>query len=190
MTFNFSDCSSVLIKEEKYGDFMKLTNDHLIRSFEYLFLSAQFGTHVKQRPGFEKILHGLADDSWNKGIEMIKELAKRGVAHKFEKYNDETARAVVHGDTTELESLALAADIEKNLLQRANQDHLEHSHAASKDKNYDAALAHYLEEEIIEAKTGTIRNLVGHVNNLKNIFSEGNDIYAMSLYLFDQILAK
>lgn len=181
-------------EQRSYDDFVKLANDNLIRSWEYLFLSAQFGTHLKQRPGFEKILHGLADEGWNKGFEMIKEGAKRGFAHTFKSYNTESEDIKSQGDIAELPALAKAVDVEKTLLERANRIHLNHQHSShTETKNYgkyDAALAHYLEEEIIEHKTESIRNLVGHVNDLKKIWSEGSDIYSMSLFLFDQYLAK
>lgn len=195
MLLLFAGCSSKLDKTHSYEDFIKLANDNLIRSWEYLFLSAQFGTHVKQRLGFEKILHGLADEGWNKGFEMIKEASKRGFTHKFGPSNEESNLIKTVGDVAELPALAKAVDIEKNLLNRANNVHLNHQHAAHKNDaskygTYDASLAHYLEEEIIEKKTENIRHLVGHVNDLKNIFSKGEEIYSMSLYLFDQYLQK
>jgi len=186
------DCSSLILESDThYNDFKKFTNDHLIRSFEYLFLSAQFGTHMKDRPGFEKVLHGLADGAWNKGLEMIKESSKRGVAHSFTRANIADVKA--HGDMNEVQALAKAVEIEKKLLISANDIHRHHSHASSNDANskpYDAALAHYLQEEIIEEKTETVRTLVGHVNDLKNIFKREPRSFPLSLYLFDQFLQK
>jgi len=186
------DCSSLILDSPShYSDFVKFTNDHIIRSYEYFFLSAQFGTHLKDRPGFEKVLTGLSNGAWNKGLEMIKESAKRGVAHSFGIANDD--RVSAHGDYNEVEALAKAVEIEKKLLTRANDIHRHHSHATlneDKVKGYDAGIAHYLEEEIIEDKTGTVRTLVGHVNDLKNIFKKDASIFPMSLYLFDQYLQK
>lgn len=144
---------------------------------------------MKDRPGFEKILHGLADNAWNKGIEMIKESAKRGVPHSFKEANDKQVKA--HGDVDEVQAFAKAVEIEKKLLIRANNIHRSHSHAspdAEHAKKYDAGLAHYLSEEIIEGKVEAVRNLVGHVNDLKNIFKTDSSIFAMSLYLFDKSL--
>lgn len=156
-----------------------------------MFLSAQFGTHLKDRPGFEKILHGLADSAWGKGIEMIKESAKRGVSHTFTTVNDDNIKA--HGDFNEVEAFAKAVEIEKKLLIKANDIHRHHSHATlneDKARSYDAGIAHYLQEEIIEGKTETVRSLVGYVNDLKNIFKKDSSIFPMSLYLFDQYLQK
>jgi hypothetical protein len=187
------DCSSLIMdSESRYSDFVEFANEHLVRSYEYLFLSAEFGTYSKDRPGFEKILHGLSDAAWNKGIEMIKETAKRGASHSFKEVSGGKA-VKAHGDLSEMQALAKAAEIEKNLLIRANDIHRHHSHATlseEKAKGYDAGLAHYLEEEIIEGKTETVRNLVGHVNDLKNLFKKDTKIFSLSLFLFDQQLQK
>lgn len=185
-----SDCSSLILDSaSRYDDFVKYANDQLIRSYEYLFLSAQFGTYLKDRPGFEKILHGLADGAWGKGIEMIKEAAKRGVPHTFDTFNDNSVK--VHGEVSEVEALAKAVEIEKNLLKRANDIHRHHSHATlvdGKAVSYDAGIAHYIEEEIIEDKTQTVRNLVGHVNDLTKLLKKDTAIFPMSLFLFDKQL--
>lgn len=154
-------------------------------------MSAQFGTHSKDRPGFEKVLHGLADGAWSKGIEMIKEAAKRGVSHNFKEITSKSILAP--GDINELNALARAVVIEKGLLEEATDIHRHHSHAstnAGKAVDYDASLAHFLEEEVIEGKTEIVRNLVGHVNDLKNIFKKDSALFPMSLFLFDQYLQK
>lgn len=187
----FPDCSSLILDKSHYVEFDKYANDYLIRSYEYLFLSAQFGTHLKDRPGFEKVLHGLADGAWNKGFEIIKESSKRGAQHSFASSTIGTVKA--HGNVNEVEALAKAVEIEKKLLIKANDIHRHHSHATlneEKAKSYDAGIAHFLQEEIIEDKTDTVRTLVGHVNDLKNIFKKDASIFPMSLYLFDQYLQK
>jgi hypothetical protein len=174
----------------KYDEFIKYTNEYLVRSFEYFFLSAQFGTHTKDRPGFEKLLHGLSDNAWNKGVEMIKEVTKRGFAHKFE-LTKEAEEIVSSANVTELVALAKAAEIEKTLLIRANDIHRHHSHAsfdASKSCGYDAGLSHYIAEEIMEEKTETVRKLTGLANQLKNLFVQDPKMYPLSLFMFDKHL--
>lgn len=162
----------------------------MVRSYEYFFLSAQFGTYGKDRPGFQKLLKGLSDNSWNKGIEMIKELTKRGLAHKFEL--ESSVEAITsNANVTELVALAKAAEIEKGLLVKANDLHRHHSHASFKAENscgYDAGLSHYIAEEILEEKTSTVRTLVGHVNQLKRLFVNDKKTYPLSLFMFDQHL--
>lgn len=133
----------------------------------------------------------MADGAWNKGIEMIKETTKRGAAHNFDKTNCEQVTA--SGELGEVAALARAVEIEKDLLITAYDIHRHHSHATLKDDNakgYEVGIAHYLEEEIIEDKTETVRTLVGHVNDLKNIFKTDFKLFPMSLYLFDQYLQK
>jgi len=197
-------CSSLILKVDKpdipYDDFNKLTNDFLVNSYRYLFLSAQFGTFQKDRPGFEKVFHGLSDGAWNKGIEMIKEVTKRGSSHDFSSLTPNTRSAPkiaskVDGELSESAAMALAAEIEKELLITANDVHRHHSHAvksdSSKNSKYDAGLAHYLEEEIIEDKSETVRTLVGHVNDLNKLWATGKtEQYPLSLHLFDQYLQK
>lgn len=162
----------------------------MVRSYEYFFLSAQFGTYGKDRPGFQKLLKGLSDSSWNKGIEMIQELTKRGFAHKFDL--ESSVEAITsNANVTELVVLAKAAEIEKGLLVKANDLHRHHSHASFKAENscgYDAGLSHYINEEIIEEKTSTVRTLVGHVNQLKRLFVNDKKTYPLSLFMFDQHL--
>lgn len=176
--------------KSKYDNFIRFSNEFLVRSYEYLFLSAQFGTYGKDRPGFHKLLHELSDNSWNKGIEMIKEMAKRGFVHHFE-VDAHVLGINSAANVTELVALAKAAEIEKSLLIAANNIHRHHSHAsfeAEKSCGYDAGLAHYIEEEIIEEKTSTVRSLTGHVNQLKRLFAKDPKTYPLSLFMYDQHL--
>lgn len=136
-------------------------------------------------------MHGLANTAWGKGIEMIQESAKRGIKHDFTKGT--TQSTTFGGNLNEVQAMSKAFEIEKELLIKANDVHRHHSHAAVGSKphmNYDSGLAHYLEEEIIEGKTDTVRSLVGYVNDLKKLFKQGSEIFATSLYLFDQYLQK
>jgi hypothetical protein len=187
------DATSKIVDEQninKYDNFMKHTNEYLVRSYEYFFLSAQFGTYGKDRPGFQKLLKGLSDSAWNKGIQLIKEITKRGHAHTFQM--DLAVEAITSSsNVTELVALAKAAEIEKGFLVKANDLHRHHSHASFKAENscgYDAALSHFIAEEILEEKTETVRTLVGHVNQLKKLFVNDKATYPLSLFMFDQHL--
>lgn len=188
-----TDASSRIVDNsgvEKYNDFIKYTNEYLVRSYEYFFLSAQFGTYGKDRPGFKKLLKGLSDSAWNKGISMIKEMTKRGFSHHYE-VNSDIAAIESNLNVTELVALARAAEIEKGLLIKANDIHRHHSHAAfdsAKSCGYDAGLSHYIAEEILEEKTDTVRSLVGHVNQLKKLFVQDPKTYPLSLFMFDEHL--
>lgn len=193
MKFFCTDATSRIVDEQninKYDSFMKYTNEYLVRSYEYFFLSAQFGTYGKQRPGFQKLLKGLSDSAWNQGIEMIQEMTKRGFAHTFQL--DKTVEAITsNANVTELVALAKAAEIEKGFLVKANDLHRHHSHASFKVENscgYDAGLSHYINEEIITEKTSTVRTLVGHVNQLKKLFVNDQNTYPLALFMFDEHL--
>ncbi len=188
-----SDATARIVDDQnlnKYDNFIKYSNEYLARSYEYFFLSAQFGTYGRDRPGFHKLLKGLSDSAWNKGIEMIKEVTKRGFAHKFTL--DKSVESITsNANVTELVALAKAAEIEKNLLMKANDIHRHHSHASFKAESscgYDAGLSHYIAEEILEEKTETVRKLVGHVNQLKRLFVNDQSNYPLSLFLFDEHL--
>jgi hypothetical protein len=186
-----TDATSLIMEEvSKYDEFIKFSNDFLTRSYEYFFLAAQFGTYAKDRPGFKKLLHGLSDSAWNKGIEMIKESAKRGIPHRYA-LDSETEAIMSSGNVTELVAIAKAAAIEKKLLIKANNIHRHHSHASldvTHSCGYDAGLAHYIAEEIMEEKTETVRKLTGYANQLKKLFVQDSKVYPLSLFLFDQHL--
>lgn len=165
-------------------------NDHIIESFNYLLLAANFGTHVKNRPGFEKQFRGLSNNAWAQSIHLIKHINKRGGKHDF------TARKVAPGEgvqkrvleLNELNALALALDIEKSLAGKAHALHERYSHANHKT-HYDAEVAHYLEEEFIGQQAGTVRKLSGYTNDLKRLIKDSPDT-SLSVFLFDEYLQK
>ena len=180
---------------------MNYTNENIVRNFEYLFLAAQFSTYSKDRPGFEKVFHGLADNAWNKGLDMIKEISKRGAAHSFTIMSNDIVK--VPQSLHEVAAMAKATDIEKNLLKGATNVFRHHSHASLKEKDaenngYDAGIAHFIEEEIIEGKTETVRTLVGHVNDLMKLVETKKvkdcinvpSVSPLGIHLFDQYLQK
>ena len=161
-------CSS-LINEDAgfYEDFMTYANEQLATSFQYLFMSAQFGSYEKDRPGFEKVFHGLSDKAWNNGVDMIKEMSKRGAKFNFEKITKSVKSMVPSNEITAMEA---AASIEKEFLKSAITVHRIHSHAYKEalklHEKYDSGITHYMDEKIIEDQTETVRTLTGYVNDL------------------------
>lgn len=109
-------------------------NDQIIRSFDHLLMAVNFGTYVQNRPGFEKTFRGLSDAAWNRGIGLIKHITKRGGSHDFNVRSNRTTSIL---DLSEIESLALALDIEKGLATKAHNIHELYSHANHK-AHYDA----------------------------------------------------
>lgn len=107
----------------------RYANHQIEKSFEYLLLAANFGTYVKNRPGFEKQFRGLSDKSWGNGIELIKHITKRGGAHDFSiSSNNKTEKKQIL-DLNEINALALTLDYEKTLALEAHHIHERYSHA-------------------------------------------------------------
>lgn len=167
-------------------------NHQIEKSFEYLLLATNFGTYVKNRPGFEKQFRGLSDKSWNNGIELIKHITKRGGSHDFligssNRTNEDSKKKQVL-DLNELNALALTLDYEKVLAKEAHHIHERYSHA-NNQASYDPEVAHFIEEEFIEDQASTIRKLSGYTNDLKQLLKGTSDV-SLSLYLFDEYLSK
>lgn len=165
-------------------------NEQITKSYEYLLLSANFGNHVKNRPGFEKQFRELSDTAFHRGIGLIKHITKRGGSHDF------TARQVTSIsaqkkqvlELDELSSLAFALDTEKKLALEAHRLHERYSHDKQK-ASYDAEVAHYLEEKFIEDQADKVRELSGFTNDLKHLLNTSQDP-SLSVYLFDEYLQK
>jgi len=194
-------CSSLLVNDDlkdcnaifsgfprNVGVLQRYANHQIEKSFEYLLLSANFGTYVKNRPGFEKQFRSLSDKSWNNGIELIKHITKRGGSHDFSISSANKTEKKQILDLNEINALALTLDYEKTLSLEAHHIHERFSHAKHRDE-YDPEIAHFIEEEFIEDQASTIRKLSGYTNDLKKLFKDTSDI-SLSLYLFDEYLAK
>ena len=130
---NFSGFSSSVQHLQAYA------NEQLIKSFDYLLLSANFGTYVKNRPGFEKQFRGLSDTAWNRAIDLIKHIPKRGGQHDFYTRRSPTVSTPQKRilELSEINALALALDTEKSLSSEAHGLHERYSHANHKSR-YDA----------------------------------------------------
>lgn len=165
-------------------------NEQIARSFDYLLLASNFGTYVKNRPGFAKEFKALSDTAWHRAIDLIKHMTKRGGEHNF--YKTRRAQATVPQrrilELNEINGMAFALDTEKSLALEAHSLHERYSHANHKAR-YDAEVAHYLEEKFIEEQAGTVRKLSGHINDLRKLLDEAVDT-SLSLYLFDDYLQK
>ncbi len=94
-------------------------------------------------------------------------------------------------DYGELEALGAALDVMKQTTEKSVSVY---KHAMNKkvhydgtEDSYDPAVAHFLEEELIESYTDDIRTLAGHVNLLAKI-ARNDKTRAMGLHLYDQNL--
>lgn len=87
-------------------------------------------------------------------------------------------------ELNEVNSLARALDIEKQLAEEALRIHSQSLHHPKQD----AAIGHYLEEEFMESQAQTIRNLAGHTSDLKNLLASKEA--SLALFMFDEFLKK
>ncbi|XP_022119477.1 ferritin-1, chloroplastic isoform X1 [Pieris rapae] len=167
-------------------------NLHLRRSYEYLLSAAYYNNYQTNRKGFSKLFTKLSDDTWDKTIELIKHITKRGGTMDFARRStQETVTAAKNStiELQELESLAHALDTQKEIAERAFYIHQEATR--NNHKTHDPEIAQYLEEEFIEDQADTIRNLAGHTSDLKQFIvqNDGKDL-SIGLYLFDEYLQK
>lgn len=130
---NFSGFSSGVQHLQAYA------NEQLLKSYDYLLLSANFGTYVKNRPGFEKQFRALSDSAWERSINLIKHITKRGGQHDFYTRRSVTVSTPQKRvlELNEISSLAFALDTEKSLALEAHSLHERYSHANHKSR-YDA----------------------------------------------------
>ncbi|KAH8241749.1 hypothetical protein KR038_005430 [Drosophila bunnanda] len=166
-------------------------NLHIERSFEYLLSAAYYNNYQTNRVGFSKLFKKLSDHAWEKSIELIQHVTKRGGVMDFARRS--TQEVAGNRNYTvelhELESLAKALDTQKEIAERAFYIHREATR--NSQHLHDPEIAQYLEEEFIEYHSSNIRNLAGHTSDLKKfiIANNGQDL-SLALYLFDEYLQK
>lgn len=183
----------------KYSDFnihqkqlQSYTNQLLFKSFEYMLIGTNFGTYVKNRPGFEKQFRALSDKAWENTIHMIKYMTKRGGEHLLA--NQTVPAHVV--ELNEIQALSIALENEKSLTTEAHSlhkaySHPHHPHNSISTHGYDPEVAHFLDENFIEGQAEVIRTLSGYTNDLKrliNVDPSQRTSTALNVHLFDEYL--
>nr|AAV84217.1 ferritin light chain-like [Culicoides sonorensis] len=178
----------------------KLTNyawDQIVASYDHLLLSVNFDTYTKDRPGFEKLYRGLSDKAWEKAVEVLKYVAKRGGKPDVTSIQTQLSDGnVIEASVSELKSLAEAVKLEKSLANHALKLHSAvQNHHHDTEKDLDAGVAHFVEEELIEYQTESVRTLVGYHNDFKTIL-KGQAVCTtdkntqLACFLFDDYLQK
>lgn len=166
-------------------------NLHLERSYEYLLSAAYFNNYQTNRAGFSKVFKKLSDNAWDKTIELIQHITKRGGVMDFARRSTQEPAGNKNYtvELHELESLAKALDSQKELAERAFYIHREATR--NSQHLHDPEIAQYLEEEFIEYQSKIIRDLAGHTSDLKKFITanDGQDL-SLALYLFDEYLQK
>ncbi|CAL7948650.1 unnamed protein product [Xylocopa violacea] len=167
-------------------DLQGYANVNIDSSFEFLLLSSYFGNYENQREGFKKLYRKYSDQMWEDAINLIKFITKRGGTmdfHKFSQFKTPIAEARII-ELNEIESLAKALDIQKQI---ANEALRIHSRAQLHTK-HDASVAHYVEERFLESQAERIRDLAGYITDLKHLLAEHDP--TLCLFLFDEYLQK
>lgn len=177
------------------NDLQSFTNQQLDKSFDFLLLAFTFDKYDLDRPGFEKLYRKISDKAWEDTIALVKYQSKRGLTVSLDgvqtgvvnQLNDGKVGKTTLLDSNELSSLKVALGYEKILADESHRIHKKISHAHDKGAAYDPDVAHYLDEEIIEYQSGTIRKLTGYIHNLHSIIEESNT-KDMGIHMFDEYL--
>lgn len=155
-----------------------LINLQFRTSYKYLLMSMNFNSFLKDRPGFSKLFRQQSDKLFDDSIALVKQLTTRG--YQFEPKAEDVVNVFKKNlIVTVSEQTALQKGVEntKALL----------SKALDICRLSDFAMKHYVEEEILEDYTKTLRQFSGYYNNLNNF---GPNDYKLGVYLFDQQLQK
>jgi len=163
-------------------------NDMLAKSYDYLLMTANHGSYTRNRPGFEKQFRSLSDKAFADAIDIIKYITQRGGTHNFAAPQLKAFPREKVLELDEINSMALALDMEKKMAEQAISIHKAYSHA-NHATHYDPTAAHYMEEKFLEDQSGTIRKLSGYTNDLKRLINSGTQ-KLLNIFLFDEYLAK
>lgn len=178
------------------NDLETFTNQQLDKSFDFLLLAFTFDKYDLDRPGFEKLYRKLSDKAWEDTEKLVKYQSRRGLHVDLNGVQTGVLGQLNEGkvggkttllDSNELSSLKVALGYEKILADESHRIHKKISHAHDKGAAYDPDVAHFLDEEIIEYQSGTIRKLTGYIHNLHSIIEESNT-KDMGIHMFDEFL--
>lgn len=150
-------------------------------------MSTHYANYKENRAGFEKLFRDLSDDKWNTAIELIKYIGKRGGEMNFQtRKADRNATKQNDYELYELESLAKALEVEKELAEDAHNIHAE---AARRRREYhDPEISSYIEEEFVHKHASNVRKLAGYTHDLLRILDAPE--HSLGLYFFDEYLQK
>lgn len=104
----------------------------------------------------------------------------------FNEINNEIADGTGAVELYELQSLAKALDVEKQLTLDAH--HIHHEVTRNKDNHHDPEMSSYIEEEFVHKQADTIRKLSGYAADVGKML--GSNEPDLALYLFDEYLGK
>ncbi|PBC28698.1 ferritin light chain [Apis cerana] len=150
-------------------------------SFRFLLMSTYLGNYENQREGFKKLYRKYSDEMWENGIDLIKYITKRGGSMNFGQEPKFTPM-IKTLELNEFASLATALEIQKSFANQALKIH------EKANKKQDSAIAHYIEEKFLEPQADRVRELAGHIRDMKRFIDESSS--HLSIFLFDQYLQQ
>ncbi|VVC45240.1 Ferritin-like diiron domain,Ferritin-like superfamily,Ferritin-related [Cinara cedri] len=171
--------------DELLANVQNYANTHILRSFQFLLMSSHFGNYEKNRAGFEKLYRKMSDQTWEKAIDLVKFMGKRGAHMNFRYRKEEIKERQMEYELYELASMAKALDMQKGLAEGAHFLHGE----VTRRKEHDAEVASFLENNFVHQHSEIIRELSGYTNDIKQLIGNQPDP-SLSLYLFDEYLQK
>lgn len=168
-------------------DLQKYVTTHITRSYEFLMMATHYANYEKNRVGFEKIFHDLSDSTWEDAINLIKYIGKRGGKMNFQmRKEDINGEGQDNFELYEMQSLAKALDVEKQLAVDAHNIHREATR--NRKEFHDPEISSYLEEKFVHKHADKIRTLSGYTYDLSKLL-DGPDS-SLALFLFDEYLQK
>lgn len=156
---------------------------HVARSFQYLLMSSHFGGYKMERDGFRKLYRKLSDTAWEDAMDLVKYITLRGEQLNATHFNEGNTYLKENVTLTEMESLAIAVDIQKKLAVEAHEIY-EHSN------KHDPEMGGYVEDKFMHKHAETIRELVGYTTDLKRMIKVDSSTVGLQLFLFDEYLSK
>lgn len=158
------------------------------KSYEYLLMATHFNSYQMNRPGFQKLYQSLSDRAFDDTIELIKQVTRRGGSINLSKPHAQSGVQPPEVHLNELESLAHALDVEKELTKGAIHVHTSATHGTTNNREHDPEMAHYLQENFLTKQAASVRKLSGYANDLSKLVTVGEP--SLSVYLFDEYLQK
>ncbi|XP_015171144.1 PREDICTED: ferritin light chain, oocyte isoform [Polistes dominula] len=185
----FTNCNAVYGNIMDFqADLQAYVNAHIESSFEFLLMSTHFGNYEANRDGFKTLYRKLSDKTWEDAFDLIKFIAKRGGKMNFNQLPRIKGSTQIKSkkilQLNEIHSLSKALDIEKQLAEEALYIHSR----AQQHSKQDASVAHYLEEQFLEPQSDVVRQLAGHITDLKKLLTDHDA--SLSVFMFDEYLKK
>ncbi|XP_058832151.1 soma ferritin-like [Topomyia yanbarensis] len=174
------------------NDLTDITTQLLDQSFDFLFLSAAFNQVDRNRPGFEKLYRNIANRAWSDAIAVMQYQSKRGYRGSlnpgYSGARSELRRLADPAAASEHESLQLAMEYEKLVSEGLHAISKKASVAHQHPAQYDPDVVHFLDHQLIQRRSESVRKLNGYIHMLDGILNADSSTADVGLRLFDEYL--